>query len=377
MAALATKSLSVRQLSASALNRPYFVFSASADASDRQRAPAELHLNNGVLTVNGRIIRSPEFSNRSVSWRQQDSGFYSAGHLTVSRNGVDCWGTLVTGSTASVAVTESVIATAVPTSRYATQVSKIAYKSGTDPTSFPESAWEPGPELDLAFSYSAGEVMPAPKVQFGGSDISGSVALRIARVNDEDRLNLQFDLDDGFTSMDRGWISGSLLLSVWGDIFGGELSKAGDTSGGVYLWRGKSVSDLARASSPKLAAATAQASAATAAKAELSPAELFGLLPDDSVLQATNKLLLENAKNLYALSDEPVIARVREEPRHRANHVACVPVRPLAQGERNVRLRNRGSRSSGRSGRLGRKAAGDDHKEAGGTRCASQPNSPD
>jgi hypothetical protein len=281
--------------------RPYFVYARPAEG-DRMVPDPEIPvivLADDRIQVGKQLILGVDYGRTTVSWSHMQSGWVSSGHLFFSADGVHCHGNVAIGPSAAEAVARPIFASALPPSAYGTLITTQRYPAGTDPASLPDSAWEAGLRVDLGYRLDPGTGFPQTYVGIDGRDLSDYVGLS---VNANDDLVLQLEADSDAAVLCA--VDSSLLLSqvitfsTFGEKFAGTVqATCADQAGvGAYLCQGSALSHRAAPHASEVVAAMAGAAAP-------SLAELLSLVPDQSVSDSTNALLVENMKWAISRSD--------------------------------------------------------------------------
>lgn len=286
------------------LNRRYFAYSYRGTDEGFQSGGAitQIVLSNGSLSVDGLTIPNPKFGTRSVAWSQESGGKFCSGRLFFDRNGIELHGIVSLGETAETAVHTDLFASAVPPTKYQTQITKSRQAAGVAQSSVPANQWSGGLELDLGYSYKLGDSLPSLKVSLGQQDFTPYVALA---VTSDDLLQLTLTANNASSvicDFDGSlYLSGTITFSTFGDTFMGTISATcGDQSGsGNYLWKGTATNNAVLAQPRRDLAAAAVAAAAPTG---LSLGDLIAQAPDDSVGQTANAMLVENMKWAMAQS---------------------------------------------------------------------------
>ena len=299
--------------------RRYYLYSFDADKGWLPNAQVPcVDLENGQLYVNGKQIVEPSISLDHVAWVQhakEASGatHYLAGHLHVHSNGLEAHGVVMIGDTPQNAECHVVLATAIPSVSYKTQLTAGRYPVGTDPNTLPASAWKDGLPLVVTYQQQVGESVPKPVVLLDGQDISDQC---LWSVNDQYTV-LSLSLSDSDCTFAPSLYAQATLsfdATVINAVGNGYVRKTcsdnGNTDGAVLLWR----ANVANVPSGRLAAAPSlpqparvsvlASSLLSTDDAPLTVNELMTLLPDDIVNEDANNMLMRNMKWAMGQSDE-------------------------------------------------------------------------
>ncbi|MBW4464903.1 MAG: hypothetical protein KME07_05620 [Pegethrix bostrychoides GSE-TBD4-15B] len=280
------------------LNRLYFLYSYSKEecAYIPEGSVHRLHCSDGQFHLDQIPLVQPQIDRDSISWVQRTASHFTAGNLLFSSDGVTAYGTITHGDCPTTATSHSVMATAIPPATYTTQITKRRYPVGTDPNALPAEAWQPGLELKLGCQYNLHEGISQPMVQLAQQDMSGHFALQ---TDGNNQLKVTLDLKDEASfhcSEDPElYVAAQIILSPLGEHFTGIVSqlcsdRAGD---GVYLWKGLVPSPSKHFQAPVLNQLSAEA---LVQDLPLDVNILVSLVPNDTVTQLSQTLLVENMK---------------------------------------------------------------------------------
>ncbi len=277
-------------------HRTYFVYvrepgSARLVPDARLRA---IVVGADTLQLGDELVHQPAIGRTSVTWHQHTGQSVSSGVLFFAAGGLLCHGTITSGPP-DATVRSEVFASAVPPSTYATKVTKQRQPVGTDPGSLPPDAWRAGPSLQLGYQLDPSTGFPDPVVRLAGQDFSQLVGLN---VNDTDQLELGIAADSESSvicAVDPTLpLTAEAVFALSGKTFSGTVqATCADPSGtGAYLLTGEATSSLA-VPRPRL---VARPMAALAAAATPSLGELLSLVPDSSVADQSNALMVQCMK---------------------------------------------------------------------------------
>lgn len=278
------------------LHRAYYAYTYSDSA--RQYLRGEdirlIYFNHGELFIDDLHIVRPRFEPRSVSWHQQTKGRFSSGYLSFDLDGIKCQGSIALGTSAESHARYDLFATAIPPSTYTTQLTSSRFPEGTDINNIAASAWVSGLAFQLGYQDQPGQPLPIPDVTMDNQQITDYVSL-IVLENDQLQIQLALDADVVCQVDNNLYLSGSIVFSTFGETFSGEvIATCQDETGlGSYFWRGTvtgqqpfaAPASFTRISEDELVSDTA-----------LTLGELITLVPDETVTQLANTMLVENMK---------------------------------------------------------------------------------
>jgi len=285
-----------------------------------------IRFTGGRMYVDELPVLKPHFGTDGVSWSQQTPGHFTSGHLHFMSDGVELHGAVYRGTTAADAQQHDVLATTIQPVNYATKVTTRRFPANTDPAKIPADAWTTGLVLTIGYTQSLGDTVPTPQVLLDQQDISTSTTWSIDTKTQQTVLSLV--LDSGLCSFDNSlYLTGKIEFNIYQVLptFAGTLgSTCQDLSGdGVYFWKGAAQAaastDAAEGPENEGVVAGGVASAAVAPRALLHPeqftpmalteddlvaaddaslsiAELMSIVPDSSVSNMANSILMENMK---------------------------------------------------------------------------------
>jgi len=201
-----------------------------------------LHLADGSLRLNGKSATILDCKERSIRWTDGalPATIYE---MEVSADGLVGAGTAQTAETAP----QAFVATAIPPSKYQTQITKTRYPAGTSPDSVPDAEWDTGTILTVGFKCEKGQRLPVQRVMLGSSDISADVSLT---VNKGDFLVLGLELEPSDCIFDPSlYLTGSIVFSTFGETFSGTLSTTcqSQSGSGELLWKGQAADETMQA----------------------------------------------------------------------------------------------------------------------------------
>jgi hypothetical protein len=268
-----------------------------------------VHLDSGRLQVDDLPILRPRLTGDGISWAQQTSGRFSSGQLSFDKGGTELHGTVYAGSSSQDAVELPLVATTITPVPWATSITKQRQPAGTDPGSLSPDAWQDGLVLEIGYTQQLGGLVPQPVVCLDGQDISVATSWSIDRHTQQTVLLLNLDPDVYCVFDPSLYLNGTIAFDQLAPVptFSGALTSicADQQGSGSYLWTGKPAvgSDADR---PVAFGAPAPI-ALTAADLEdqpLSIAELMTIVPDSSVGDTANAMLVENMKWAFSQSSD-------------------------------------------------------------------------
>ena len=248
-----------------------------------------------TLQVGTDVVTDPDFGRTSVTWHQQAGSASTSGVLFFADDGLTCHGSVTLGPATADAAPVEVFASAVPPTTYATRVTRQRQAAGTDPASLPADAWGEGPQVELGYRIDPGTSFPRTLVRMAGQDVSDLVALN---VDSDDRLVLSVDAGGESTVICETApglpLAEALTFALDGESFAGVVTAtcADPAGSGSYLVTGAATTSVA------VPAPTAprELEALAVAPAARSLAELLSLVPDASVGDQSNALLVQGMK---------------------------------------------------------------------------------
>jgi hypothetical protein len=289
-----------------------------------------IRFTGGRMYVDELPVLKPYFGTDGVSWSQQTPGHFTSGHLHFLSDGVELHGTVYRGTTPADAQQHDVLATTIQPVNYATQITTRRFPANLDPAEIPSDAWTTGLVLAIGYTQNLGDTVPTPQVLLDQQDISTSTAWSIDPKTQQTVLSLVLDAGVACTFDNSLYLTGKIEFNIYQVLptFVGTLSSTcQDLSGnGVYFWKGTAqptaATDAAAtdATANEGAVTGGVASAAVAAPrallhpekftplaltendlvpaadSSLSIAELMSIIPDSSVSEMANTILLENMK---------------------------------------------------------------------------------
>jgi hypothetical protein len=264
----------------------------------------EIRLDGGRLFVDEIPVLRPHMSHESLSWRQQAKGTFTAGNLWFARGGTELHGTVYRGTSSADATEHHVLATTIQPVAYDTRITTAREPDGTDPSTLPDSAWQTGLTLEIGYEMSTGDSAPTPVVCLNGEDVSDMTSWTIDDKTQQTVLMLALD-PSIVCSLDPSlYLTGRIAFDQYKPLptFSGTVSAtcADQTGTGAYLWTGAARASADGAAAPRPAAASPEPLELTAEHLEddpsLSIAELMSIVPDSSVSDTANNMLLENMK---------------------------------------------------------------------------------
>ena len=285
------------------LNRPYYAYTYSDSVGHYLRGEdiSVIYFDHGELFIDDLHIARPRFGPRAVSWHQQTKGRFTSGHLSFDLDGIKCQGSIALGTSAESHAQYDLFATAIPPSTYTTQLTSSRFPDGTDISSIPASAWVSGLAFQLGYQEQPNQPLPTSYVTMDNQQITDYISLVVLQ---NDQLQIQFDLDaDVVCQFDNNlYLSGAIVLSTFGETFSGKVSGTcqDQTGQGSYFWRG-TVTGQQPFAAP--AFFTRIREAELVSDTALTLGELVTLVPDETVTQLANTMLVENVKWAIGQSD--------------------------------------------------------------------------
>jgi hypothetical protein len=289
-------------VSATWIRRPLFGYRRSADAV-RMEPDSEFPFvvfGEGWLRLGDRVVHHVSYGRGTVTWSEEVGGSFCAGHLFISPDSLECHGSVAVGPSGHAAEPRAVFFGALPPTNYTTSITTARQPVGTDPSTLPPSAWQPGIGFQLGYTLPPGGTVPQTYVTFDEQDLSSSVVLS---TDGQDRLVLGLSASSQSSVLclidDSLLLECTLTFSTFGDSFAGSVTATcQDQAGtGAYLFGGQAASGLA------VPASEPARDVRGSAPANLSLADLLSLVPDQSVSDESNALLVESMK--WAIAQSP------------------------------------------------------------------------
>ena len=293
------------------MDHVYFVHTYSSQDSEFKpgHGVQAIRFKDGRLYIDDLPVLKPYFGSDLVTWKQQAKDHFTSGHLHIAGGGTELHGVVYRGSSASDAVQHDVFATSVAPVPYNTHISTSRYPAGTDPNKIPSDGWQTGLTLGIGYEQKVGDLVPVPVVTLDQQDISNFTTWSIDPKTQNTVLLLALDPSVVCDFDSSLYLQGSVEFDVLqvNPTFSGTLSSTcADQSGtGVYLWKGEANPQAAALTDDRVTAHFLSAmnfSPLAITEDELvqddglSVADLMSIVPDDSVSQTANDLLVENMK---------------------------------------------------------------------------------
>ncbi|WNC12967.1 hypothetical protein [Brevibacillus brevis] len=256
-------------------------------------------LDRGALIVGRTPIHVAKFTEDHITWVQQSEGRYSSGHLYIHDGGQRIHGIVYQGTTHEDAVKHDIFGTVVKPVTYKTTITKRSYPPATSPSTLPADDWQEGLELTISYQLGMGDTLPAPKVLLGGEDITDQTTWKI---DHESRTVLSINLDDEACSLaDQLYKTASIAFDMYTPVPEGvgtiealcrDTESLKETT--VRFWKASPVQHNVLFAHHSLEPIAAED--VLAQPEELTINELMTILPDQSVNDDSNSMLMRNMK---------------------------------------------------------------------------------
>jgi hypothetical protein len=265
-----------------------------------------ISLDGGALQVDDLPVFEPSLSHEAISWCQQVPGRFTSGHLAFDKGGTELHGLVFAGDSRDQADAYHVLGTTIQPVTWTTQITKGPEPAGTDPSD-PSLVWTDGLALQIGYEQQVGDLAPHPVVQLDGQDITDMTSWTIDQNTQETVLLLnlapQAELVCGFDS--SLYLSGSAAFDQLVPVptLSGTITAtcADQNPTGAYLWKGTTTAAPSAGGSGAPTAMAAPAPALLSAAdvvqdSSLQISELMTIVPDSSVSDEANAMIVENMK---------------------------------------------------------------------------------
>ncbi|MFC0216269.1 hypothetical protein ACFFK0_28120 [Paenibacillus chartarius] len=256
-------------------------------------------LDRGALTVGRTPVHTATFTEDHITWIQQTQDRYTSGHLFIHDGGRSVHGVVYHGSTPMDAVRHDIVGTAVKPVTYKTTITRNTHPATTDPSKLPTEEWEEGLPLTISYELSLGESLPSPKVMLDGEDVTLNTSWSI---DSQDRTVLTVELDDEICFIKNQLYKQAVIAfdmyvplpEGMGKISALCSEPESKEAAEVRFW--KAVPVQHQVLFAELPFESIAAHDVLAAPTELTINELMTILPDQSVNDDSNSMLMRNMK---------------------------------------------------------------------------------
>jgi hypothetical protein len=270
-----------------------------------------IHLEGGRLQVDDLPILRPSLSHEAISWCQQTEGRFSSGHLHFDKGGTELHGVVHVGTTSADAEAHHVLATTIRPVAYKTRVTKHREPDGTNPSSVPAGDWQDGLVLKVGYEQKVGQPAPTPVVILDDQDISEMTSWTIDPKTQATVLLLSLNASVVCDFDDALYVNGQVAFDQLVPIptFSGTVTATcSDPSGsGSYLWTGTATATEGNGATVGIVSRRAPIALTHADLIEdssLTVAELMSIVPDSTVNDEANAMIVENMKWAFSQSGD-------------------------------------------------------------------------
>ena len=261
-----------------------------------------ISLDGGALQVDDLPVFEPSLSHEAISWCQQVPGRFSSGHLAFDKGGTELHGIVFAGESRDEATSYHVLATTIQPVTWNTQITT----EPADPSDV-SLEWTDGLDLQIGYEQQIGDQAPHPVVQLDGQDITDMTSWTIDQNTQETvlLLNLASQAQVVCEFDSALYLSGSAAFDQQVPVptMSGTITAtcADQNPTGAYLWKGTvTAAPSARGSGAPTAGAAPAPGALSPADvvqdSSLQISELMTIVPDSSVSDEANAMIVENMK---------------------------------------------------------------------------------
>ena len=267
-----------------------------------------IQLDEGALRVDDWPILEPAITHEHVSWQQQTADRFSSGLLSFDKGHTELHGLVYVGSTKQDAVAHHLVASTIKEVEYNTRITAQRQPAGTTPDKVPASGWTTGLALTVGYQQQPGQAAPQPVVELDGQDITDMTSWTIDPKTQHTVLLLNLD---GTVVCDFApglYLNASAAFDQLVPVptmSGVITATCADPSGqGSYLWTGSIPAAPAPTPAARMLAAPAPVVSAAdlVSDTSLSVAELITIVPDSSVSDQANQMIVKNMKWAFSQS---------------------------------------------------------------------------